>query len=487
MDGVYKGKNTIMRKGPETVKKKNIAVTALAIALAVVLVLGGGTFAYLLGNTEEEVNEFSTNQNGVEITETENDYEIIPGTSQDKDPTITATYTLDSYVFVEVTDATDGLVTWYIESGWTLLETTENEDGSVTYIYYQLLTTADGVYEAELHVLADDKVYYSTSLTNEDLAGVDGVSLTFQGYIIQAEPFADAANAWLLLSGEGVAVNNETGIVYTDLADVFTDYSDGAVVQLLQDNTSATLNIDLSNGDLTIDMNGYTLYKINASSEEGATLTLINSDGENGGMKSQANVSGNANLVIDGISFSGAVSNNGTGTVEINSGTFKAVTNTSSGTLIINGGTFGGAVSNRSTGTTIINDGIFNTTTQNSSSGIMNINGGTFAKYVQNGGTGTINISGGTFNGTARSIYQTGTGTINISGGSFAGYVQTNGNGATINISGGTFNGELGKSSGTVVITGGSFRYQPTTDYIASGYVVEGPTDGYYSVVASAD
>lgn len=63
-------------------KKKNIAVTATAIALAVVLVLGGGTFAYLSDSTGTVKNEFDTNYNDVELDETTgSDYDIVPGTS----------------------------------------------------------------------------------------------------------------------------------------------------------------------------------------------------------------------------------------------------------------------------------------------------------------------------------------------------------------------------------------------------------------------
>lgn len=251
-------------------KKKNIAITAAAVTLAAALVLGG-TYAYLTGSTEEEENKFSTNQNSVEIEETTKGYDIVPGTSQDKNPTIKATYTLDSYVFVEVTDATDDLVSWYIANGWTLLPdattTTTDEDGNVTatiYVYYQLLeydADAGDSNTATLSVLAGDKVYYSAKLTNEDMENASDISLTFKGYIIQAEPFKDAANAWLVVKGEGVAINDDTGVVYTALTTALSEYTSGDTIRLLQDNDelkSTWYELD-DDKDLILNLDSYIL------------------------------------------------------------------------------------------------------------------------------------------------------------------------------------------------------------------------------------
>ncbi len=75
--------------------KKKKLTTSLAVALAALLLIGGGTFAYLQSNTEDVVNTFNANQVTVELTETTGgDYNIIPGTTQEKDPTVTVNATV---------------------------------------------------------------------------------------------------------------------------------------------------------------------------------------------------------------------------------------------------------------------------------------------------------------------------------------------------------------------------------------------------------
>lgn len=215
---------------------------------------------------------------------------------------------------MEVTDATDGLVTWYIEDGWTLLDsettttTTEDEEGNqtttttTTYIYYQLLE-----YDADagdpntdtLHVLKGDTVYYSATLTNEDLADAEDISLTFQAYIIQADPFVDAENAWKVLSAQmenedgnvtypaGYTVDLTTGYVYETVAAAISAANDGDVIYLLADSTVTVSDLTTSK-DLMFDLNGNTLstetsdYSIGISGDvtiSNGTLNLTNGSG----------------------------------------------------------------------------------------------------------------------------------------------------------------------------------------------------------------
>ena len=111
----------------ENSKKRKTLTTAIAVILAIVMVIGSTTYAYLQGNTDQVINAFAANQVSVELKEsTSETYNIIPGTSEAKDPTVTVNTTVPAYVYVEVTDNTENLVTYSIENGWQKLEGFEN-------------------------------------------------------------------------------------------------------------------------------------------------------------------------------------------------------------------------------------------------------------------------------------------------------------------------------------------------------------------------
>ncbi|MCC8073333.1 MAG: CalY family protein [Clostridiales bacterium] len=98
--------------------KKSKLTSAIAVALAAVMLIGGASYAYLEDSDGDIVNNFSTNKVEVDIDETTGeDYDIVPGTSQDKDPSVTIDNTVDSYLYVVVTDNTQGLVEYEIADG----------------------------------------------------------------------------------------------------------------------------------------------------------------------------------------------------------------------------------------------------------------------------------------------------------------------------------------------------------------------------------
>ena len=166
--------------------------TGLAVALAAATLVGGGTFAYLQSSTGDVVNQFDANKVMVSLAETTgSEYHIIPGTSQEKDPAVTVDNTVDAYVYVEVNDATDGLVTYSIADGWTLLDGYDN-------VYYREVAAAAA--DKTFDVLKDNIVSYSADLENSDMLDgegnlKDGMELTFQAYAIQKDGFVDAADA----------------------------------------------------------------------------------------------------------------------------------------------------------------------------------------------------------------------------------------------------------------------------------------------------
>ena len=192
--------------------RKNVLTTSLAATLAAAMIIGGGTIAYLQDDTEKVVNEFDTNKVLVKLSETgtnedgiNDSYEIIPGTSAAKDPKVTVDNTLDSYVYVRVTDTTENLVKYQIADGWQLLD-------GFTDVYYREVS-ADS--ENEFYVLADNTVYYDAALQNSDMLTAngelkDGIKLTFKAFAIQKTPFDDPMLAYGYAAG--TAVTDESSI-----------------------------------------------------------------------------------------------------------------------------------------------------------------------------------------------------------------------------------------------------------------------------------
>ena len=174
-------------------KKAKVLTSVAAVALAASMLIGGGTYAYLQGETNDVVNSFDTNEVTVDLTETTgSNYEIIPGTTQAKDPKVTVNATVDAYVYVTVDDATDGLVTYTMADGWTQLEGYDN-------VYYREVTASDAAQEFD--VLAGNQVSYDAALTNTDMVDAEGnlkegVDLTFKAYAIQKDPFGDPVSAF---------------------------------------------------------------------------------------------------------------------------------------------------------------------------------------------------------------------------------------------------------------------------------------------------
>ena len=226
------------------VSKKNIAITGVAVSLAAVMLIGGGTFAYLKGETDPITNSFRTNQVQVSLEETTgNEYNIIPGTTQRKDPKVTVNNTVDAYVFVEVADATEGLVRYAIADGWIPLDGVPN-------VYYRLVSAAQDV--KEFSVLANDEVRYSKALENDDMTDGSGslktdINLTFNAVAIQAEPFANAEEAY----------KAKDSIITSDADVIEAAIMDGMPVVLSADAKVDSAVLDRAGAD--IDLNGQEL------------------------------------------------------------------------------------------------------------------------------------------------------------------------------------------------------------------------------------
>lgn len=182
-------------------RMKKMMTMAAAATLATAVVVGGGSFAYLKGQADK-VNEFTTNKVELTISETDNTYNIIPGTDQEKDPLVNVDYTLDSFVFLKVTDTTKldnkdyDLVTYDIIGDWIELE--ELETNSNERIFYQKIKhegNAGEIEHKDLQVLVNNEVTYLSAIVNDDMKNGDNlktdVKLAFNAIAIQAVPFID--------------------------------------------------------------------------------------------------------------------------------------------------------------------------------------------------------------------------------------------------------------------------------------------------------
>lgn len=180
--------------------KRNISGRVLVALVAVVLLIGyaaGGTVAWLVSEPAAIVNTFTIGDIKASLAETTKDYHIVPGVDIDKDPVATVLKNSeDCYLFVKIdeenwpifteTDGTTRKVDYAVAAGWTKLE-----DG----VYYREVNkSAD---DQAFHILKDDKVTVSSSLTKVELSTVTAQpKLTFTVYAVQKSGVDTPAAAW---------------------------------------------------------------------------------------------------------------------------------------------------------------------------------------------------------------------------------------------------------------------------------------------------
>lgn len=284
-----------MQKASQTSKKSRILAVALAVSLAAAMAISGGTLSYLSDATETDVvNTFEPNYVDVDLSETTGkDYNIIPGTSEKKDPTVTVKTTVDTYVFVTVKDTTGGLVTWEADDGWNLF--TSDEDNG-TSVYYRVVEVTEDAEENEYiyNVLKGNTVSYSSTLKNEDMYDengkpLDGLKLTFSAFAIQKDPFDSAASAYYsstggVISAEDISEGDATGAVKAVLDEAREAGADSVVITFPEANGEEDSEIKVSGlnrlqeeGAITIyDLNGNTLKtdnSVNLKSGESLIIT----------------------------------------------------------------------------------------------------------------------------------------------------------------------------------------------------------------------
>lgn len=209
-------------------------VMGLVCALALVTASVMGTMAYLtstdkvtntftVGNVQIKLDEAKANPDGSLVANADrveaNNYKLLPGHTYNKDPMVTVLKGSESsYVKMTVTftkaaelDAifattTDGkadmtaIFKGYDDKTWLLKSVTENNNANTrTYEFWYKEAVAALNGDVALDALFD-KIVVPTSITNAQLATIEGMTITVNAYAIQADGFENAEAAWAAYS-----------------------------------------------------------------------------------------------------------------------------------------------------------------------------------------------------------------------------------------------------------------------------------------------
>ena len=176
-------------------KKKSLALL-LAIAIVVVGAVAG-TVAWLTDKTPSVTNTFTTSDINIELKETKNNFQMIPGWNIEKDPKVTVKAGSEAcYLFVKLEESKnfDTFMTYEMADGWEPLPEAPG-------VYYREVAaaTADTTYE----VLKDNQVTVKGTVTKAQMNALTAdthPTLTVTAYASQlyknnTEKFTAAA-AW---------------------------------------------------------------------------------------------------------------------------------------------------------------------------------------------------------------------------------------------------------------------------------------------------
>ena len=206
-------------------KSKALLLSLCAVLLVVASVMG--TMAYLtstdtvtntftVGKVQITLDEAAVNLDGTPIEGAarvkQNSYKLLPGLTYTKDPTVTVKAGSEpSYVKMTVTftkaaeldaifaptgaDLTS-IFNGYNSTKWDAKGNTEDTvKNTRTYEFWYKETVAAPTADVVLDALFDS-ITVPDSITSEQLKTIQGMTITVNAYAIQADGFADAADAW---------------------------------------------------------------------------------------------------------------------------------------------------------------------------------------------------------------------------------------------------------------------------------------------------
>lgn len=206
-------------------KSKALLLTLCAVLLVTASVLG--TMAFLTSN-DEVVNTFSVGSVAIKLDEAKantdgslvegaarvkaNSYKLLPGHTYNKDPMVTVLNGSEaSYIKMTVTfskaSALDAIFAptsadltsifnGYDSANWIYKDNTKDATADTrTYEFWYKETVGAPTADVALDVLFDSITVPGT-ITNEQLATIEGMTITVNAYAIQADGFANAEAAW---------------------------------------------------------------------------------------------------------------------------------------------------------------------------------------------------------------------------------------------------------------------------------------------------
>lgn len=209
--------------------KKAMLMTLCAIILVVATVFG--TMAYLT-STDEVVNTFTVGNVAIKLDEAkvnpdgsrvegadrvkENSYKLLPGHTYNKDPMVTLLAGSEtSYVKMTVTfskaSALDAIFAptgadltsifnGYDSDNWIYKDNTKDATANTrTYEFWYKEAVGAPTADVALDALFDSITVPGT-ITKEQLATIEGLTITVNAYAIQADGFDDADAAWAAFS-----------------------------------------------------------------------------------------------------------------------------------------------------------------------------------------------------------------------------------------------------------------------------------------------
>ena len=205
-------------------KKKLMTVLALVLVIAMSV---AGTYAYLT-SADKVVNTFTVGDVKIKLDEAKanadgslvqgaarvkaNEYKLLPGHTYNKDPMVTVLKGSESsYVKMTVTftkaaeldaifapngaDMTS-IFNGYNSANWELKNVTEDTANNTrTYEFWYKEAVAAPDADVALDALFDS-ITVPGNITNAQLATIKDMTITVNAYAIQADGFADAADAW---------------------------------------------------------------------------------------------------------------------------------------------------------------------------------------------------------------------------------------------------------------------------------------------------